>query len=179
MTAAGVKETRYIPDANEEGRAQLDKEDDAKKAMAKVGMPYAGGKESVLEPSCNESRVDVTAAAKQEMSNIPDEVDDAKTAVHEVDRSYAGGKECGLEPSDNENREDVTAAAEPATSNKPDAKEDGRAQFAKEVVAESAVEKMDLTFSGGKECALEPIDNESRVELNAAVRHDANYKSDA
>ncbi len=38
---------------------------------------------------------------------------------------------------------------------------------------------MDLTFLGGKECALEPIDNESRVELTAVVRHAANYKSDA
>ncbi len=80
---------------------------------------------------------------------------------------------------DNENRGDVTAAAEPATSNKPDAKEDGRAQLAKEAVAKGAVEKMDLTFSGGKECALEPIDNESRVDLTAAVRHEANNKSDA
>ncbi len=176
MTAAGAKDTRYITDANDEGRAQLDKEDDAMKAMAKVGMPYAGGNESVLEPSCNENREDVTAAAQQEMSNTPDEVDDAKMAVDEVRSTCAGGKECGL---DNENRGEVTAAAEPATSNKPDAKEDGRAQLAKEVVAESGVEKRDLTFSGGKECAQESSDNESRVDLTAAVRHDANNKSDA
>jgi hypothetical protein len=38
---------------------------------------------------------------------------------------------------------------------------------------------MDLTFAGGNESALEPIDNEYRGDLTAAVQHDANNKSDA
>jgi hypothetical protein len=91
--------------------------------------------------------------------------------------TFAGGKECALEPSDNETSVDVTAAAGQATSNKPDAKEYGRAQLAKEDVAKSAVEKVGMTFAGGKECALEPSDNESRVDVTAAVGHDANNKS--
>ena len=38
---------------------------------------------------------------------------------------------------------------------------------------------MDLTFSGGKECALESFNKHSRVELNAAVRNADNDKSNA
>ncbi len=99
----------------------------------------------MLEPCRNESRVDVTPPAEQETSSIPDQVDEGTTPVDEVSRTGAGGNVCGLEPSDNENRGAVTAAAEPGTSNKP-AQEDGRAQLAKEVVAESVVEKDGSNF---------------------------------
>jgi hypothetical protein len=85
-----------------------------------------------------------------------------------VFRRGAGENVCGLQLSDNVNQGHVTTAAGLGTTNKPDAQEDGLAQHPKEV-----------TFAGGKECALESFNKDSRVELNAAVRNADNDKSNA
>ena len=156
-------------DATEKAKAVVHNNDEDEstgenKEMNNGEVGAQGGvKEIALEPSRN-----VTPVAEQETSNQPDQVDVGTMAVDEVVRSGAGGNVCGLEPSDNVNQGHVTTAAGPGTSNKPDAQEDGLAQHAKEV-----------TFAGGKECALESFNKDSRVELNAAVRNADNDKSNA
>ena len=106
-------------DPKEEAEVELHKEDEEKNAGDKVDMTLTGGKEtniddaevgatgggkeSALEPSGNESRIDVTAAAGQETSNKLDakeevhaqlpKIDEAKSTVGEVDMTLAGGKE--------------------------------------------------------------------------------------
>jgi hypothetical protein len=125
-----------------------------------------GGKESALEPSGNESRVDVTAAARQKTSNKPDaKEDEAKTAGDEVDMTLAGGKKRNID-------DEVDVSQWGKTTRKPIALSVGTNVC-------TWWQGQDMTFAGGKGSAVEPSGNESREDLTAASGQEASNKSDA